>query len=218
MPNGFWYVFGSLFNKFTWAQPHEGYWDLKEILETACPSQPGNWFIYHNGIDQQYQRAEIDSNKLCQARGSVFHFKCTECGHLEDLSKMNPTDEGYPFFKIDYVDNSSSTAGKCVKCGSEARPNVQLKDDMTFDDSILNVEEERLNRFMARNKRKPMTILEIGCSPVSGTTRRLARDKLLNDKYKVTLISINPLKERDACYQWEEEQFEKITYQQGERF
>ncbi len=108
------------------------------------------------------------------------------------------------------VDNVATNEAKCGNCGAATRPNIMLNDDMLFDDSLLKEQEERLNRFMARNKRKPMTILEIGCSPVSGVTRKLARDKMLNDKYKVTLISINPVKEREESYKWEQEQFAKI--------
>ena len=60
-----------------------------------------------------------------------------------------------------------------------------------------------------------MTILEIGCGPVQPLARELARTKFLNDKYKVDLISINPIKERSGAYTWEKEQFESI---QGQYF
>lgn len=41
----------------------------------------------------------------------------------------------------------------------------------------------------------------------------MARTKFLNDKYKVDLISINPIKERSGAYSWEKEQFESIQGQ-----
>lgn len=41
----------------------------------------------------------------------------------------------------------------------------------------------------------------------------MARNRYLNEKYKVTLISINPLKERLKAYEYEKDKFEEIfTY------
>jgi hypothetical protein len=66
-------------------------------------------------------------------------------------------------------------------------------------------ELEAFELFIKNNKRKSMTILEIGCGPVQPLARELARTKFLNDKYRVDLISINPLKERSGQYEWEKE-------------
>ena len=55
-----------------------------------------------------------------------------------------------------------------------------------------------------------MCIIEIGTSPVQPIARELAMKKYLNDKYKCTLIRINPIKERTKEYQWEESKFDEI--------
>ena len=39
----------------------------------------------------------------------------------------------------------------------------------------------------------------------------MAITRFLNDKYKTTLIRINPLKERRDHYNWEKEQYLKIS-------
>lgn len=41
----------------------------------------------------------------------------------------------------------------------------------------------------------------------------MARDRYLNDKYHVTLISINPRKERTDQYNWEKEKYETLHSQ-----
>ena len=41
----------------------------------------------------------------------------------------------------------------------------------------------------------------------------MARDRYLNDKYHVTLISINLRKERLAQYKWEQEKYETLHSQ-----
>ena len=52
---------------------------------------------------------------------------------------------------------------------------------------------------------KNMVILEIGAGPVQPLAREMAKLRFLNDKYKSTLIRINPIKERTAQYDWERE-------------
>lgn len=48
-----------------------------------------------------------------------------------------------------------------------------------------------------------MTILEIGAGPSQPLARELGRSRYLNDKYKATLISLNPVKERLEQFRWE---------------
>lgn len=45
--------------------------------------------------------------------------------------------------------------------------------------------------------------------------REMAKQRFLNDKYKSALIRINPVKERQAQYNWEREQYELIEGQFG---
>ena len=68
----FWYVYGHLFNKLSFAEPHQGYDDLHYLLQHASQHSTNNWFLYHNGIDPLYTRSGFDEEKLCQIRGSLF--------------------------------------------------------------------------------------------------------------------------------------------------
>ena len=58
-----------------------------------------------------------------------------------------------------------------------------------------------------------MTIIEIGASCVQPLVRAVARERWLNDKYRCTLIRINPLHERQELYQEEEDAYEIIANQ-----
>ena len=68
---------------------------------------------------------------------------------------------------------------------------------------------------MTTNKRKKFVILEIGAGPAQPLAREMANMRYLNDKYKCTLIRINPMKERLEHYKWEKEQYEKINLANG---
>ena len=54
-PHNFWYLFGNLYNKYRDAEPHQGYYDLLEIVKYTKGRD--GWFLYHEGIDLLYERA-----------------------------------------------------------------------------------------------------------------------------------------------------------------
>lgn len=46
--------YSNLYNKYNDVEPHEGYSDLLEILQTL---KGDKWFLYHEGLDLLYERA-----------------------------------------------------------------------------------------------------------------------------------------------------------------
>lgn len=54
-PSTFWYLFGNLYNKYREAEPHQGYYDLLDILNHL--KGPDGWFLYHEGTDLLYEKA-----------------------------------------------------------------------------------------------------------------------------------------------------------------
>ena len=115
--------------------------------------------------------------------------------------------------EIDKIDGMIQTSPDCTKCGEMLRPNIQLKNDLDFVEAETLTETRSFEQFLSENKRRSFTILEIGAGTAQPLAREIARLKFLNDKYKTTLIRINPIKERTGQYNWEKEQFEKISVQ-----
>jgi NAD-dependent SIR2 family protein deacetylase len=76
-PQLFWYFFGSLYNQYQEAEPHQGYTDLLEILR-YLKGEDG-WFIFHEGTDILYERAGFPMNRVMQGKGSLFHWQCKPC-------------------------------------------------------------------------------------------------------------------------------------------
>lgn len=69
------------------------------------------------------------------------------------------------------------------------------------------------DQFLRENKRSSFVILEIGAGPVQPLAHEMAKMRFLNDRYRSTLIRINPIKERLSHYAWEKQQFEFIVNQ-----
>ena len=59
----FWFVYGHIFNRLSYIEPHSGYEDLKKIIEGTGQEilkEPfDNYFIMHQGLDLMYQKTEL---------------------------------------------------------------------------------------------------------------------------------------------------------------
>jgi NAD-dependent SIR2 family protein deacetylase len=110
-------------------EPHEGYNGLKNIIknknEHSDSRLKDNWHIYHQGIDHFYQLMDFDEKKICQPKGSLFRWQCTNCRKMlgiEDLLKMGNGE--MPIFEIDEIQGAALKMVMCRKCRSEYRPNI----------------------------------------------------------------------------------------------
>ena len=61
----YWYVYGHILNRLNVVEPHEGYADLSAIMRYHTQGKDPNWFIYHQGLDDLYERAMFDSSRIC---------------------------------------------------------------------------------------------------------------------------------------------------------
>ena len=66
---------------------------------------------------------------------------------------------------IDYIQGHAFECPKCAKCDSILRPNIQLKNDLDFQEKVLNKELLSFEEFIKKNKRRSMVILELGAGP-----------------------------------------------------
>ena len=121
-PGLFWYLFGSLYNQYQEAEPHQGYADLLEILH-ALKGDDG-WFIYHEGIDNLYERAGFPMDRVMQGKGNLFYWQCKPCKVLKRA--------GVHKFRVDHDQCSAKSVPFCNNCNRAMRPNVNLKDDMNW--------------------------------------------------------------------------------------
>ena len=69
-----------MYNSYRDAEPHEGYYDLLKILDSTKPNR--NWFVYHEGTDLLYERAEFPENKIMQGKGNLFYWQCKPCNTI----------------------------------------------------------------------------------------------------------------------------------------
>ncbi len=103
-------------------------------------------------------------------------------------------------FEIDHENGAVEAVPGCSKCGADLRPNILLKNDMTFDESIYSRQEARFKEFMKVNENRSKTVLEIGAGVVQPLHRQVGEDIWRRDRVRACLIRINPIVESKVEY------------------
>jgi NAD-dependent SIR2 family protein deacetylase len=67
---------------------------------------------------------------------------------------------------INHISGYSIKIPTCKNCKEYLRPNIQLRNDLNFNEEIVNKELHNFEDFLQRTKRKNIVILEIGAGPV----------------------------------------------------
>lgn len=98
----------------------------------------------------------------------------------------------------------------CQGCRQPVRPNINLKNDLDWDERIAQKQSEAFSKWVEPRMKRSMTVLEIGAGPVQPLARSVGEDFLLNDKYRCALLRLNPVKERVSQYKWEILEFSKL--------
>eukprot|EP00347_Sterkiella_histriomuscorum_P000419 403375937 len=207
-PTHFWYVYGSLFNKMQRTLPHSGYMELKEIIQIAKPND--NYLIMHEGIDDLYQKAGFDENKMVHIKGQLRDWQCSKCQYLHQ--------ENFYLFTLNHKRGTAIKIPTCPKCGLNIRPNIIMKNDVNVIETKQEKQNQVYQEFIQRNDKRSITVLEIGAGPSNPKVRRAAEQHLFNDKYRCALIRINPIKERMSQYNWEEKEIKKLVSEMGDKF
>ena len=84
-PRGAWGLKARVMNIFLTKKPHQGYYELKKILENK------NSFIVTSNIDDHYREANFDETKLYEIHGRLKILQCInrKCNLKHNLWKLN---------------------------------------------------------------------------------------------------------------------------------
>ena len=84
-PRGAWGMKARVMNIFLTKKPHQGYYELKKILETK------NSFIVTSNIDDHYRDAGFDETKLYEIHGRLKILQCIhrDCNRRHQLWKID---------------------------------------------------------------------------------------------------------------------------------
>lgn len=169
-----WNLHGQLYNSYRDTDPHKGYNTLLEIVK-----KKKNYFVVTSNVDEHFQKAGFDADKVYEIHGRMGKLQCTECGELWSL----PTDTRF----------KKNEVPKC-ECGGKARPNVMMFNDCGFDIKETREQAKRFNEFMSQYDKgnHKIAVIEIGSGLNVPTIRKMG-EYIQGKVDGATLIRINPI-------------------------
>ncbi|CDW72524.1 UNKNOWN [Stylonychia lemnae] len=116
----------------------------------------------------------------------------------------------YMSFLFDHRVAQARVMPQCQECNKIMRPNINMKHDIDWMENFNSEMNKNFVSWLDRNEKRSKTVIEIGAGPAIPLVRSISDAFLNNDKYRCTLIRINPRRERISEYKWEKEQIEKL--------
>ena len=216
-PRGAWGMKARVMNIFLTKKPHQGYYELKKILENK------NSFIVTSNIDDHYRDAKFDETKLYEIHGRLKILQCINrgCNFKHNLWKLDHLPQEKNMTLIGKIP-------RCIFCNDYARPNVCFTDDNSFCNKLRNAQKAKFNEWIRKisiKKNPKLLILEIGCGRHkdsiginkldNGTFRILSKElsfpPVFNES-NMKIIRVNP------DYQIPKEKWEDVYYETGLNF
>lgn len=190
---GFW---GSCFNAYQDARPHEGY----DILKKWCQQQREDYYLYTSNVDGHFRRKGFATNRMHEMHGSIDTWLEVEVldGVGAIIIEDNQPHALDTFFRFP-IDNQLELQPDIVqqafsddkKSGLNSqltplyRPNVLMFDDdldaheamgLTKSSNVYQAWEESMESRMENNDDLKLVVLEIGCGTKVPSVRKECED------------------------------------------
>jgi len=177
------------------SQPHEGYYKL---LDYVINQKNNNYFICTSNIDNYFERAGFDKNKIYEVHGTMKSLQCMDkkCSIRNGIIEM--TDTNMPIIDPDTL--IGSNLPNCPHCSNLLRPNVSMFNDYEFYGKPYEFAKKKMENWLQENAKKnsKLVILEIGCG-INPHSLRMNNGKTLSGEWKLpkiniplTMIRLNP--------------------------
>jgi len=178
-----WGFKANFYKMMTENKPHEGYYTLLNFMKNI----KNNYFICTSNIDNYFERAGFDKDKIFEAHGSMKMYqcmdkKCTLHNGAIDASKI-------PFPPFNSETFVAWNLPKCPNCDKILRPNVSMFGDYDFYEKPYNFAKKRMMNWLKEinDKKKNLIILEIGCG-INPHSLRINNNIPLSKEFKLPII------------------------------
>lgn len=141
-------------------QPHEGYSLLKKIADTKQ-----DHFCVTSNVDGHFNRV-FGEQRCYEVHGSIHHIQCTKCGGIAPNTYE---------IDVDMDTMACRNVPKCLKCGSDVRPNILMFNDWGWDSERSGQQETLFQRFIekATKATSKLAMVEVGAGTAIPTIRRM---------------------------------------------
>jgi NAD-dependent SIR2 family protein deacetylase len=175
-----WGFYGHRLMLYRQTEPHDGF----SILHRWMSRMPRGGFVYTSNVDGHFQRAGFSPSQVYEVHGTLGAMQC-----LDDC--------GSGIFSADdcsvTIDPDSMRAvpplPRCPQCDGLARPNVLMFGDWGWNSSRSDVQQRRLNSWLAAIEGARLVVIECGAGTEIPTVRVNCQD--IAHRHGGKLIRIN---------------------------
>lgn len=166
-------------------EPHEGYYTLLNYVKNKVNE---NYFICTSNIDNYFERAGFDKNKIYEAHGTMKMYQCLDKKCTNTNGSFDDSEVSFPPFDKDTF--IAWNLPKCPYCQKILRPNVSMFGDVDFYEKPYEFMKKRMLNWLngINNKNKKLLILEIGCG-INPHSLRLTKNIPLSKEFKLPKIN-----------------------------
>jgi NAD-dependent SIR2 family protein deacetylase len=173
-------IYGHRLNLYRATIPHRGF----EILKEWAARMPVGARIFTSNVDGQFQRAGFSDDIIAEVHGSIHHAKCMgDCG-IGIFSAAGFVVE------VDVTTFRAIGFPHCPSYGGLARPNILMFGDWDWDDSLVALEHQRLDRWLDALGKRRLAVIELGAGVALPTVPHFS--EMAAASSNATLIRINP--------------------------
>jgi NAD-dependent SIR2 family protein deacetylase len=164
--------------------PHEGYYTLLEYIKNK---KNNNYFVCTSNIDNYFERAGFDKDKIYEAHGNMVRYQCMDkkCTSIHGLF----TDKEIQLPPFDEETFIAHNLPKCPNCPNILRPNVSMFGDYNYYEKPYDYIKKRMLNWLneLNEKNKKLVILEIGCG-INPHSIRMCDNIPMSKEYKLPKV------------------------------
>jgi NAD-dependent SIR2 family protein deacetylase len=169
-----WGFYGHRLALYRSVVPHAGF----SILRRWADAMPKGGFVFTSNVDGQFQKAGFPPGRIVECHGSIHVMQCLDpCG--------NHTWEAAGFVPV--IDEDAcrivNDPPTCPQCGSIARPNILMFDDLGWIGDRYDQQRHALDDWIAAACR--VVVVEIGAGTAIPTVR------IFSERIGASVIRIN---------------------------
>lgn len=171
-PVAAWAWFAERISAYRSTPPHRGY---SILLEWARRAWHG-YFVFTSNVDQHFERAGFDAERIVECHGSMGHIQCQErC--CEEVFPMPVGLDPPP---------------RCPRCGGMARPNILLFYDFWWLSARMNARHDELSEWLeGLPPEASIAVIELGAG-VAVPSVRVCGEQIAR-AHGGKLIRVNPV-------------------------
>lgn len=156
-----WGFYGHRLHLYRETVPHAGF----ALLRRWAQRMEHGAFVFTSNVDGQFQKAGFEEERVAEIHGSIHHVQCL--AGCPGITSADP----YAVEIDPETLRAKAPLPACPRCGGLARPNILMFGDGWWDGSRTDLQESRLEKWLAGLRGARVAVIECGAGTAIPSVR-----------------------------------------------